>query len=77
MMNEKAEDLKSGPGTPNDLWDFISNDTGTDRHICKTIICRLLFDVGLVEGAIEHGLRIDEMTRIRVAFDQYTYEHKE
>jgi len=78
MREEKAETLKSmsETGTPADLWDFISNDTGIDRHICKTVIYLMLFGVGLVEYAVEHGLTVDEMVSIRTSFDQYTYEHK-
>ena len=79
MRDQKAEDLKSMPEscTPADLWDFISNDTEIDRHICKTVIFQMMFGVGTVECALKHGLRVDEMVSIRMAFDQYTYEHKE
>jgi len=79
MKVEKAETLKSMSecGTPADLWDFISNDTGMDRHICKTVIYMMLFGATLVEYAIKCGLTVDEIVAIRMAFDQYTYEHKE
>ena len=79
MNDQIAEDLKSmtESGTPADLWDFISNDTETPRDICKAVICRMFYGVNLVEYAIKHGLRVDEMVRMRTAFDQYTYEHKE
>lgn len=79
MRNEKAEHVKSMTefSTPADLWDYISNDTEIDCHICKAVIYRMLFGDYLIECAIVHGLRIDEMVSIRTAFDQYTYEHKE
>ena len=79
MNDQKAESLKSftESGTPADLWDFISNDTEIDRHVCKTIIFQMLHGLYVVEVAIKHGLRVDEMVGIRAAFDQYTYEHKE
>jgi hypothetical protein len=78
MKDQKAESLQSmtESATPADLWDFISNDTEIDRHICKTVIFHMLHGTQLVEVAIKHGLAVDVMTDIRAAFDQYTYEHK-
>jgi hypothetical protein len=64
-------------GTPADLWGFISNETEIDRHICKYVVYHMLHGTQLVEGAIKHGLTIEDMSLIRAAFDQYTYEHKE
>lgn len=79
MKEEKAESLRSmaESGTPADLWYFISNDTGIDSHICKTVIFHLLHGTQLVEVVIKYGLTVDEMVSIRMAFDQYTQEHKE
>jgi len=78
MKTEKAENLKSmgETGTPADLWDFVHNETEIDRHICKTVIFQMLFGFYLIEVAIEHGLTVDEMVHIRMAFDQYTHEHR-
>ena len=79
MIDQKAENPKSmtETSTPIDLWDFISNDTEIDRHICKTVIYHMLFGANLIVCAIQHGLRVDEIVSIRMAFDQYTYKHKE
>ena len=79
MTTQKIEQLKSlsESGTPADLWDFIANDTGFDRHLCKTVIFQMLFGLHLIEVAIKRGLTVDEMVCIRAAFDQYTHEHKE
>jgi len=78
MREEKAETLKSmaETATPADLWDFISNDTGIDRDLCKTIILQMIYGANVVKPAIACGLRVDELIDIRMAFDQYTYEHK-
>jgi hypothetical protein len=66
----------SETGTPADLWYFVSNNTEIDRDVCKMVIYRMLFGTDLVEAAIECGLTVDEMVNIRMAFDQYTHEHK-
>jgi hypothetical protein len=78
MRTEKAEPLKSlaESGTPADLWTFISNDTEIERDLCKTIIFQMIFGDLVIETAIACGLRVDEIVAIRMAFDQYTYEHK-
>lgn len=78
MREEKAETLKSmsETGTPADLWDFISNDTGIDRDVCKTVILQMIYGALIIKTAITCGLRVDEMIDIRMAFDQYTHEHQ-
>ena len=75
MREEKPESLQ--PGTPSDLWTFISNDTEIDRDICKAVIYQILFGLHVVKYAIKRGLSVDDVVAIRLAFDQYTYEHKE
>ena len=77
MLDQIAESPKSVSGAPAGLWDFISNDTEIDRDICKTVIYMMLFGLGLVKYAIKRGLDVDDIVRIRMAFDQYTHEHKE
>jgi len=58
------------------LWDYIASETGLSRHLCKQVIFQMLFGSYVIDTAIRYGLTVDEIVDIRMAFDEYTYEHK-
>jgi hypothetical protein len=53
------------------LWDFIVEKTGFDRHVCKEVVFGLLYNGMIIDVCRKNTLMIEDVIDIRMAFDEY------
>ena len=59
------------------MWDTIYHETEIDRNACKGLIYAMLFGSDLMSVIAHYGLSTEEVVRVRMAFDKYTYENRD
>lgn len=55
------------------MWDKIAEETKVDRFLCKRLIYAMLFGLCTMDVITEHGLSVDQVVEIRMAFDECSH----
>lgn len=59
-----------------DLWEYLENESGIDRHVCKVVVYCLIFGRNIVQTARDYKLEIEDLVAIRMAFNDFTKNRK-